>query len=179
MGAYELTDATAPETAITSGPSGPTGDATPTFEFSSEPGATFECQVDAGVFASCSSPFTTSTLADGPHTFAVRASDVATNVDASPATRAFTVDTVAPETTITRKPAKRVFTKKVKFKFTSNEAGVTFQCKRDAKAWKACTSPYRFKVKLGKHVFLVRGVDAAGNVDATPARYRFKRLPTP
>jgi hypothetical protein len=86
-------------------------------------------------------------------------------------------DTVAPDTTITRKPAKTVFTQKVRFKFTSNEAGVTFQCKRDAKAWKACTSPYRFKVTVGKHVFRVRAVDAVGNVDATPARYRFKRLP--
>jgi len=179
MGAYEAPDVTAPETTIESGPNGPTSDNTATFAFSSEAGATFECQVDAGAFAACSSPFTTPSLGDGPHMFAVRAVDVATNVDASPATRAFTVDTVAPDTTFTRTPGKPVFSKRVRFKFTSTEAGVTFECKKDGKAYKPCTSPYRFRVKLGKHVLRVRAVDAAGNVDPTPARYRFKRLPKP
>lgn len=172
-------DTAAPDTTITSGPSGLISDATPTFAFSSEVGATFECKVDGGPFAACSSPFTTPSLGNGAHTFAVRGVDAATNADASPATRAFSVDAVAPDTTFTRTPGKKVFTRKVRFKFTSNESGVTFQCKLDAKAYKACTSPYRFKVKLGKHVLRVRAVDAAGNVDATPARYRFKRLPKP
>ncbi|WP_460710171.1 choice-of-anchor Q domain-containing protein [Nocardioides dilutus] len=89
------------------------------------------------------------------------------------------LDSTAPQTTFTKTPAKRVTTRKVKFKFTSDEAGVTFQCKKDAKAYKPCTSPLRWKVKLGKHVLRVRAVDAAGNVDPTPARYRFKRLPKP
>jgi hypothetical protein len=177
MGAYELGDATAPETTITAGPNGLTGDDTPTFAFTSDPGSTFECKIDAGAFASCASPFTSSSLGNGPHTFEVRATDLATNVDLSPATRAFSVDTVAPDTTITKKPAKRITSKKVKFKFVSAEAGVTFECKRDAKAYKPCTSPFRWKVKLGKHVLLVRAVDPAGNVDATPARYKFKRIP--
>jgi hypothetical protein len=88
-------------------------------------------------------------------------------------------DTTAPQTTITKKPAKKVTSKKVTFRFTSDEAGSTFQCQRDAKAWKPCSSAYRFKVRLGKHVFRVRAVDAAGNVDATPARYRFTRVPKP
>ena len=88
-------------------------------------------------------------------------------------------DTTAPQTTITKKPAKKVTSKKVKFRFTSDDAGSTFQCQRDAKAWKPCASAYRFKVGLGKHVFRVRAVDAAGNVDATPARYRFTRIPKP
>jgi hypothetical protein len=179
MGAYEAPDVTAPQTTITSGPTGLVSDATPTFGFSSEPGATFQCRIDAGAFAACSSPFTTPTLGNGPHTFAVRAVDAATNVDASPATRGFTVDTVAPETTFTRTPGKTVFTTRVKFRFISNEAGVTFECKKDAKAYKPCTSPLRWKVKLGKHVLRVRAIDAAGNVDPTPARYRFKRLPKP
>lgn len=85
-------------------------------------------------------------------------------------------DTIAPQTTFTKKPKKKVTSKKVKFKFSS-EAGATFQCKRDKKAYKACTSPFRWKVKPGKHVLLVRAVDFAGNADATPARYKFKRLP--
>jgi len=41
----------------------------------------------------CASPFTTETLADGPHTFTVRATDLAGNVDQVGDTRHFTVDT--------------------------------------------------------------------------------------
>jgi len=175
MGAYELHDSIAPETTIASGPVGITADPTPTFGFTSEAGATFQCKVDAGAFTACTSPVTTPSLADGAHTFAVRATDLASNVDATPATRAFTVDTTAPDTTVT-KPAKRTTKRKVKIVFTS-EAGATFQCQVDGKAWKACTSPLRLKVKEGKHTVLIRATDAAGNVDATPAKVKFKRVP--
>jgi hypothetical protein len=89
-----------------------------------------------------------------------------------------TVDTTAPDTTITTKLAKKLTKKKVKLAFSS-EAGATFQCQVDGKAWTACTSPLKLKVKEGKHVVLVRAVDAAGNVDATPAKVKFKRVATP
>ncbi|HEX2578255.1 MAG TPA: Ig-like domain-containing protein, partial [Aquihabitans sp.] len=169
-------DATAPDTTLVGGPSGTTTDSTPTFTFSSEAGATFECQVDGGAYAPCTSPFTPATLADGAHTFSVRAKDAVGNTDGTPATRAFTVDTVAPETTVTKKPAKRTFKKKAKIAFSSSEAGATFQCQVDAKAWKACTSPFKVRLGLGKHVILVRATDAAGNVDATPARVKVRRV---
>jgi hypothetical protein len=81
-------DITPPETTITSGPSGVTADTSPTYTFeSSETPATFECRVDAAAFASCASPFTTTALASGPHTFQVRAIDAAANVDPAPAAR--------------------------------------------------------------------------------------------
>jgi hypothetical protein len=180
MGAYELGDSVPPETTITAGPSGLTKDRTPTFGFVSVPDATFECQVDSGAFAGCASPFTTVNLSDGPHTFTVRATDLATNVETTPAVRTFTVDTVAPQTAFGKKPAKKVFAKKVKFTFSSDASGSTFQCKRDNKPWEQCSSAHRWKkLKLGKHVFRVRSVDAAGNVDATPATYRFKRIERP
>ena len=63
-----------------------------TFQFSaSESSSTFECSVDGGVFAPCSSPYTTPLLAEGAHTFAVRATDAADHSDPTPATRSFTV----------------------------------------------------------------------------------------
>jgi len=91
-----------PETSITSGPSGPTNDSTPTFAFSSdEPGSSFECRFDSASFGPCSGPGATHTpaapLADGAHTFEVQATDAADNTDPSPAGRAFTVDTSPPE----------------------------------------------------------------------------------
>jgi trypsin len=94
-------DHTPPDTFITSGPAGPTNDSTPTFGFSSnEPGSTFECRFDSASFAVCSGPGDTHTpasaLANGPHTFEVRATDPSTNTDPSPASRSFTVDTQLP-----------------------------------------------------------------------------------
>ena len=84
-----------PTTTITGGPSAGTNDPTPTFTFSSQPGTSFECKLDSGSYAPCSSPKTTSHLADGSHTFSVRANDPAGNVDPTPASRAFTVKTAA------------------------------------------------------------------------------------
>jgi DNA-binding beta-propeller fold protein YncE len=84
-------DATAPDVRITSGPSGKTKDATPTFGFSSsDPAAAFECSVDGKATTPCSSPFTTAKLAKGAHTFFVIARDPAGNVSA-PASRGFKV----------------------------------------------------------------------------------------
>jgi DNA-binding beta-propeller fold protein YncE len=96
----ETVDTSSPDTSITSGPAqgAATSDSTPTFEFTaSEFGASFECRVDTNAFASCSSPHTTTTLADGTHTFEVRATDPADNTDPTPATRTFTVVVSPPD----------------------------------------------------------------------------------
>ena len=123
MGAYELVDVTAPKTVITGGPSGLTNDNTPVFTFRSGADVTFQCQIDGSGFQACSSPVTTTPLANGPHSFTVRATDPVFNVEVSPPTRSFTVDTVAPDTRFTKKAPKRFFKEKVKFKFASTEAG--------------------------------------------------------
>ena len=81
-------DTTPPETSITSGPSGSIDERTATFGLgSSEPGSTFECRLDGGEWVGCQSPHTTVQLADGEHTFAVRATDEVGNTDQSPASR--------------------------------------------------------------------------------------------
>ncbi len=85
-----------------------------------------------------------------------------------------------PDTTLTKKPKKKVFTRKRKakvvFAFASPVAGVTFECSIDGKAYKACTSGAKLKLKLGKHTFAVRAV-RSGQPDPTPATYRFKVKP--
>jgi Glycosyl hydrolase catalytic core len=64
---------------------------TPTFKFTSnEPGSTFQCKVNRGTFKVCSSPYKTAFLANGSHTFSVRAIDAPGNVSAA-ASRSFTV----------------------------------------------------------------------------------------
>ena len=95
-------DTTAPETSITSADLGTTNDNTPTFTFSGTDnvGVTgFECRLYASgspapAFSNCASPYTTATLSDGNYVFEVRAKDAAGNVDATPASDSFTVNTV-------------------------------------------------------------------------------------
>src|SRR4029077_8491350 len=110
------------------------------FSFSSEPGATFECKLDAGSFLSCTSPQSISGLADGAHSFAVRATDLVGNTDPTPASFSWTVDTPPPDTTITDHPAALTNATGASFSFSS-EAGATFECKLDSGAFAACTSP--------------------------------------
>ncbi len=90
-------DTTAPDTTIDTHPTDPSNDTTPTFTFSSpDLTATFECSIDGGAFSACTSPNTLAALADGPHTFAVRAIDLLGNVDPSPASYTWTINTSAP-----------------------------------------------------------------------------------
>ncbi len=265
VGAFELLDTTAPDTAITSGPADGASIATdkPSFGFSStEPGSTFECKLDGGAYEACTSPHTTSSLADGSHSFSVRAIDPSDNVDQTPAMRTFTVDTAAPGVTITsgpvagssinvvrpsfgfsadepgasvacsvdstpfagctgagsdrlpkladgphsfrvratdeagnagtasrsfrvdtkapetklkKKPKRKSSRKRARLKFKSSEPGSSFQCQLDKQHLTPCTSPLSLKhLKRGKHRFAVEAIDAAGNVDPSPARYRWR-----
>jgi uncharacterized delta-60 repeat protein len=178
-------DPTKPETTITSGPADGSSitDATPTFTFtSSEPGSTFECRVDSEAFTACTSPQTTAPLSDGQHSFAVRAIDASGQADPTPATRTFTVDTVAPDTTITSGPVdgSTITTATPTFAFTASEPGAGFQCRVDSAAFGACTPPHTTPALAdGQHTFEVRAVDAAGNVDANPATRTFTVDATP
>ncbi|QRK12155.1 hypothetical protein JQX13_20200 [Archangium violaceum] len=85
-------DHAAPDTTITSGPSDTTPENSATFTFdSNELGVTYECSLDGADFTPCTSPVTLTDLSEGEHTFQVRARDAAGNVDATPATRTWTV----------------------------------------------------------------------------------------
>ncbi len=81
----------------------------------------------------------------------------------------------APQTTLQRKPAKRTADRTPTFRFRSNEAKSSFQCKLDAKSFKACRSPFTTKaLTLGSHTFKVRARDTSGKLDPSPASYAFK-----
>jgi Bacterial Ig domain len=164
-------DSAAPDTTITSGPSGPTNDATPTFAFtSSEAGSTFECSTDDGSWSGCSSPWTTATLADGAHSVRVRATDNADNTDDSPAARSFAVDTKAPLTAIASAPNGTSDSASATIAFTVDEAGATSECRLDDGAWVACSSPYQLtSLGDGPHTLVIRSRDAAGNVESPGA----------
>ena len=84
---------------------------------------------------------------------------------------------VAPATKLGKHPPKRTRKRLAKFTFTSSEPGSDFECKFDKKPFRGCKSPLRRRVKVGKHRFAVRAIDAQGRVDATPAIFRWRVIP--
>jgi hypothetical protein len=105
-----LTNNRPPNTSIASGPTGTVTSRTASFTFSSsQVSSTFECSLDGAPFAGCTSPKTvpaSGLLADGSHTFKVRATDATGHADPTPATRTWTVDAAAP-TVASVSPADR------------------------------------------------------------------------
>ncbi len=91
-------DTTPPDTTITSNPPNPSNSASATFEYtSSEPGNDFECQLDGLGWQECDGgQLNYGGLSDGSHTFEVRAIDGANNVDPTPASYTWVIDTSAP-----------------------------------------------------------------------------------
>ena len=166
-------DLAPPETTITSHPVGISNSAGASFGFlSSETGSSFECRLDGGAFAPCTTPATYAALAEGSHSFQVRATDLATNVDPTPASFGWSVDTIPPDTTILAKPAANAASKSASFGFSSNEANSSFECRLDSGAFAACSSPAAYtSLAEGSHSFQVRASDQATNSDPTPASY--------
>ena len=166
-------DTAPPNTFFDDVPPDPSNDDAPSFEFSAnEPGATFECRLDGGAWGACSSPETIGLLLDGSHTFEVRAIDGAGNVDASPASHTWTVDTVAPQSSFSVVPADPSNDATPTFAFAANEAGSSLQCRLDGGAWGSCTSPENLgPLADGSHTYEVRATDAAGNQETVPASY--------
>jgi hypothetical protein len=95
-------DVTAPDTSITSTAIGSTASTSASFTFTGSDDVTapgslaFECKLDAGSYSSCTSPKAYSGLSVGSHTFSVRATDAASNVDATSAFETWTVTAPPP-----------------------------------------------------------------------------------
>ncbi len=174
-------DDIAPTVTIDSGPAeGSSSSATdPSFGFSAdEPGSTFECQIDDGGFSSCTSPLAASGLVDGPHSFSVRATDIAGNVS-EPVSRNFTVDTVAPVVSFDSTPDPVSGESDASFNFSANEPVTGAECNLDGGGWFACSSPVaHVGLTDGPHTFQVRVTDAAGLV-SQPVEYSWTIDATP
>ncbi len=166
-------DTIVPDTTIDSSPAAASPDPTPTFTFSSpEAGTTFQVRLNGGSWTSETSPLTLGPLAENTYTFDVRATDVAGNVDATPASFTFTVDATPADTSITSSPASASNSTSASFSFTATDAGPGFECRLDGGAFADCSSPAPYTgLSEASHTFEVRAEDAAGNVDPTPASY--------
>jgi 3-deoxy-D-arabino-heptulosonate 7-phosphate (DAHP) synthase len=173
-------DLTPPDTTIVSGPPVRTNATSATFDFSSEAGATFECSLDGAAFTACTDPVTFTGLDEREHTLLVRARDAVGNVDPSPASYTWTVDLTPPDTTIVSGPSSPSNVTSATFDFSS-EAGVSYVCRLDAALdFTPCTDPVTFTgLGDGEHTLQVSAVDAAGNIDPTPAVYTWRVDLTP
>ncbi len=162
----------APTVAVSSGPAPLTSSRSAAFVFSADEPSSFHCQLNGGSFLPCTSPASYQGLADGPHAFSVRPTDAVGNTGPT-ASYGWWVDATAPETTLGARPRSRTTTLSASFTFSASEQP-TFQCKLDASAFVACSSPKTYaRLRRSAHTFEVRAIDAAGNVDPSPAVLRW------
>ncbi|GAA5139221.1 hypothetical protein GCM10023213_19520 [Prosthecobacter algae] len=156
-------DKTAPDTSITANPALLTTSTGASFSFTgSDAGsgvASYQVKLDLGSFATGTSPTSYTSLVDGSHTFQVRAVDAAGNVDASPASYTWTVDTTPPQVlSVTRlsPSAQAVSSATVTFRVTYSEA-VTLNA--------PATSRYAVVPVSGSSITgTVTGVSGTGNI---------------
>jgi len=161
----------------------------------------FECSIDRSSFTTCTSPSQFENLAKGTHIFEVRAEDNSGNIDSSPSSFTWNVKTVLENNTsvskvtgtptgtnnsdtiinsstdggnnIINNDTSTPFNT-IKFEFSSINIERTdhFECSMDGSDFVTCTSPFIFpNLSDGKHVFMVRFVDANGNKDESPATF--------
>ena len=161
------------DTAISSGPPAATNStsATLNFDAASDPDATYECRLDrpgegAASFFACGGPSDksesfSSLTTNGPYTFYVRGKDPSGNLDSTPASRAWTVDTVAPVVSLTGGPAQGSTVSSTTASFTISASEGTLSCALDAVVT-GCGGTYS-GLTNGPHTFSARATDAAGN----------------
>jgi hypothetical protein len=165
-----------PSAAIDSKPPAATPSTSADFSFHSAPtGAGFECRLDSEAFADCDSGSVTyaGPLAEGSHTFQVRASNA--NGTGAPASYTWTVDHTAPAASVTSHPLDPSPGTTASFRYSSNEPGSKFECrlKPVEAGFGACNTQPKVYSKLadGAYEFEVRAIDAAGNVQSTPTPF--------
>jgi Bacterial Ig-like domain (group 2)/Bacterial Ig-like domain len=168
--ATTVRDTAPPSVVITSGPTGDTSNATPSFKFTTDPSAVTKlCSIDNVNFTPCApdpAAYTAGTaLSDGPHVFIVKVTDAAGNT--AQATRSFRVDSTVPIVDIVSGPAV-TNNQHPTFSFTVTDSGVTTtDCSLtgpQSVVVPNCTSPFAANVTAeGNYTLTVFAHDAAGN----------------
>jgi len=169
----------APTVTIDSGPSGPTNEASPTFEFTVENATTVECSVDQGTddFGPCTTgtSHTEGPLEDGDWTFRVRATDDVP--ETTMLVRDFRIDTQAPSVALDPLgPTGPTNDPEPSFSWTALGDDASLRtCSLDSgtPSFGACTTPTQYDqdtpLAEGSYTFRIRVEDEAGNL-ATDSR---------
>ncbi|HEX8119979.1 MAG TPA: Ig-like domain-containing protein [Solirubrobacteraceae bacterium] len=173
---YVLDRGTPAAPVITDGPAADSPDDTPTWTFTGEATATFECRVEQGAtvvsdWAACTSPETSdlTAQADAAYTFRVRQSDPAGNTSAD-ASRSYTLDRTVPGApSIDARPASPGADQTPEWTI-SGTAGYTLECRLTRgpdviSGWASCTSPKGYDLSAeadGTYTFHLRQFSPAG-----------------
>lgn len=81
---------------------------------------------------------------------------------------------------ITFGPASKTRLRRPSFRFldATGQPGTRFFCRVDRQRWAACSSPTKLrKLRLGRHSFSVKAVNAIGTAGASPVKRAFKVVP--
>jgi len=161
-------DTVAPDTTITSGPSGPSPGNTASITFTSSETGSFQCSLDGAAYTGCTSPQTLTGLAKGGHMFAVRAIDTAGNVDASPATASWSsAGDTTPALLIADNQNRRIlitdYDGKVLWKF-DNPTGET----------SASSGPLGVRWMDNGHILATFGTGKVGEIDPVTKTFVWK-----
>ncbi|MBI3071470.1 MAG: hypothetical protein HYY84_05010 [Deltaproteobacteria bacterium] len=155
-----------PDTAFAVVPATLSNSAAASFSFFclSATNCSYLCSLDNATETSCESPLQLTAIADGAHTFAVRAVSGAGVRDQTPASFTWTVDTTGPAVVFDGGPAALTNAASGTIAFAATEPA-SFSCTFDDGGAANCTSPFSFSgLADGQHTLAVRATDDAGNV---------------
>jgi hypothetical protein len=142
--------------------------------------ATFTCRLDAGRAAACTSPVTYRNLAEGSHTFRVRAKSP-TLRQSNEASLTWTVDVTPPAQPTVISPSSPTSSATVTVRFSSASTDVDhYLCSLDGAAAAPCSSPQSVTAAAeGLHTYAVTAVDRAGNTSTAGTGFWYRDSLTP
>jgi hypothetical protein len=137
---------------------------------------TYECRLDARDWSECASPLSSPTHDEGWHTLSIRALDDMLNVDPTPVSRRWRIDTQEPskpKVVVSSRPGAAT----AKFRFFATDSGtparrLRYRCAVDHTPFRACGSRFVLRLRSGRHSLRVCATDPAGNRGA-PKSVRF------
>ena len=184
----DTTQASPPATPPAVSAASPTNNSRPSWTWTAGGGVTgtYRFQMDSESSGGWSETTATSfvpgtALTEGNHTLYVQERDQYSRWSLS-GSRTVIVDLTSPDTVINSvspasNPVNADTNTSITFLFAApGEPGLSFECSYDAGAYVACASPMSYGTIAGAHSFSVRAVDAAGNIDPTPATYQWSAL---
>lgn len=178
-----------PVASIVDGPPAEGTDTTATFTLTSDdegaaPASTFECNVDSGGWAPCSSSLTLTGLSEGDHTLQVRATDSSNTTGPASATYTWTVTATPPPPPADTEPPTVTIAVPVDGATyaTGQTVNATYSCADDV-AIQSCTGPVTNGSPLntstaGTHTFTVEATDSSGDTASATASYTVQAPPS-
>lgn len=158
-------DTTAPTSAITSRPRALENRTTAQFIFgASEAGATFQCSLDGDSWETCASGVSYAGLAEGEHTFQVRATDQHGNIEDTPKSATWMIDLTPPSGSVSVSNDGGGLANPT-FSIGSDDPAASAVCSIDGGAIAPCSGLWKPEgwLRNGQHTLVTTFTDIAGN----------------